>query len=345
MYHTIVVGAGQAGLAMSYFLKSNEKEFLVLDKGSFIGESWVNRYDSLVLFTPRLYNSLPGMIMEGEPHGLPSKDEVSRYLARYAKTYQFPVQFNTEVHEVVQNDDQSFKVTTNNGVFQTKNLIMATRPFHKKFVPSMSKSIDDYVVQLHSSEYRNESQLQEGNVLVVGGGNSGAQIAVELSKSKKTYLAVSKNPDYMPLFIMGKSIFWWLDKVGILNASSNSMLGKFIQRKGDFIFGHELKNALKQNRVVLKSRLIECKANEVRFQDDSTLHIQNIIWSTGFRSDYSCIQINGAISEKNEVLHQQGISPVKGLYFLGLPWQSKRGSAILQGVGDDAEYVMAFLND
>lgn len=345
MFHTIVVGAGQAGLAMSYFLMKNKKDFLVLDKGLAIGESWSSRYDSLVLFTPRLYNSLPGMVMEGDSHGLPSKDEVSDYLSRYAKTFLFPVQLNTEVQEVVQNDDRSFTVTTNNGVFQTKNLVIATGPFHKKFVPPISHEIDQRVIQLHSSEFRNKNQLQKGNVLVVGGGNSGAQIAVELSETMRTYLAVSKKPDYMPLTVMGKSIFYWFDKLGILNANSHSKLGKFIRKKGDPIFGQDLKNALKENRIVMKPRVIECKDNIVLFEDTSTLSVQNIIWSTGFKSDYSWVQIIGVVNEKNEVIHQRGVSPVKGVYFIGLPWQSKRGSALLQGVGDDAEFLMTYLDD
>ncbi|MGB3261140.1 flavin-containing monooxygenase [Paenisporosarcina sp.] len=345
MFHTIVVGAGQAGLAMSYFLMKNKKDFLVLDKGLSIGESWSSRYDSLVLFTPRLYNSLPGMAMEGNLHGLPSKDEVSCYLSRYAQAYQFPIQFNTEVQMVVQNDDYSFTLTSDNGVYQTRNIVIATGPFHTKFVPPISKSIDHRVIQLHSSEFRNQNQLQEGNVLVVGGGNSGAQIAVELSESKKTYLAVSKKPDYMPLMVMGKSIFYWFDKLGILNATSHSKLGQFIRKKGDPIFGQDLKIVLKQNRIVMKPRVIECRDNVVMFDDTSTLPVQNIIWSTGFKSDYSWVQINGIVDGKNEVIHQRGVSPVKGVYFIGLPWQSKRGSALLQGVGDDAEFLMTYLND
>jgi len=344
MYHTLVIGAGQAGLAMSYFLSKNNKEFLVLDKGSCIGESWTDRYDSLVLFTPKLYSSLPGMMMEGEPHGLPSKDEVSLYLKKYAQKYQIPVQFNTEVQRVTQVNEKIFTVETSNGIFQTKNIIIATGPFHKMYIPSLSKLIDDSMTQLHSSEYRNIHQLQEGNVLVVGGGNSGAQIAVELSKTKETYLAISKNITYLPLELMGKSIFWWFDKLGILNATSHSFLGKSIQRKGDPIFGYELKRAVVKNEVMLRPKVISAKEKQVTFEDITTLEVQNIIWSTGFKPDYSWIQIENALNEKNEILHERGVSLIKGLYFLGLPWQSKRGSALLQGVGTDAEFLMSLIN-
>lgn len=343
MYHTIVIGAGQAGLAISCFLSRNNKNFLVLDKGSTIGESWINRYDSLVLFTPRLYSSLPGMMMEGEPHGFPSKDEVGSYLKRYALKYQFPIKFNTVVEHVNKDDEEIFTVKTSDGIFQTQNIVIATGPFHKKFIPAMSKSIDSRVTQIHSSEYRNIHQLQDGNVLVVGGGNSGAQIAVELSKKKETYLAISKNIAYFPLVVMGKSIFWWFDKLGILNATSHSFLGKLIQRKGDPIFGYELKKAVSKNQVKLRPKVIWANEKQAMFEDISTLNVQNIIWSTGFKPDYSWIQIENALNENDEILHKRGVSPVKGLYFLGLPWQHKRGSSLLQGVGADAEFLMTFL--
>jgi len=345
LYHTIVIGAGQAGLAISYYLSRYNKGFLVLDKGSTIGESWINRYDSLILFTPRLYSSLPGMKMDGKPHGFPSKEEVSHYLKRYAQKYQLPIKFKTEVEQVNKDDGGIFTVKTNNGIFQSKNIVVATGPFHKKFIPSISKEIDSSVTQLHSSEYRNIHQLQEGNVLVVGGGNSGAQIAVELSNSKETHLAISKDISYLPLVFMGKSIFWWFDKFGILNATSHSFLGKLIQRKGDPIFGHELKKAVRKNLVRVRPRVIWANEKQVMFEDISTLDIQNIIWSTGFKPHYSWIQVENTLNEKGEILHERGVSPVKGLYFLGLPWQHKRGSALLQGVGADAEFLMTFLND
>ena len=317
----------------------------MLDKASFIGESWTKRYDSLILFTPRLYNSLPGMIMEGESHGFPSKDEVSRYLKEYAKKYKFPVQFNTDVERVNKDDEGNFIVQTSKGIFKSKNIVIATGPFHKKFIPSVSKSINRGVTQFHSSEYRNVHQLQEGNVLVVGGGNSGVQIAVELSNSKETHLSISKNLTFLPLVVLGKSIFWWFDKLGILNATTNSFFGRLIQRKGDPIFGHELKSAMKKNKVNVRPKVISASEKQVMFEDTSTLDVQNIIWSTGFISDYSLVQIENALNEKNEIIHERGVSPVKGLYFLGLPWQHKRGSANLLGVGDDAKFLENFLID
>jgi putative flavoprotein involved in K+ transport len=196
------------------------------------------------------------------------------------------------------------------------------------------------VLQLHSSQYKRSKQLRDGAVLVVGGGNSGSQIAVELSKERKTYLSVSQKIKFLPQKIMTKSIFWWLDKLGIYTANVNSKMGQFIKKQPDPIFGFELKSLIKKGKVIVKPRTISIQNDHFIFEDNSEVHVNNVIWSTGFISDYRWIDIAEVFNEKNQPLHQRGITSVKGFYFLGLPWQSSRGSALLQGVGADAEYLM-----
>ena len=171
-----------------------------------VGESWINRYDSLVLFTPRMYDSLPGLLLEGDAHGFPAKDEITAYLKRYAEKFELPIKFQTEVVSV-QYKDHIFYVETSQGAFQSKNLIIATGAFDIPHVPGFSRDLANGIVQLHSSDYKNPSQLAEGNVLIVGGGNSGAQIAVELSKERETFLAISKGISYLPLLIKEKVFF------------------------------------------------------------------------------------------------------------------------------------------
>lgn len=342
MYNTIVIGAGQAGLAVGYHLKRHEQSFVILDLGKEVGESWLRRYDSLVLFTPRLYDSLPGLLLEGDPHGFPTKHEIAVYLKRYAEKFELPIKFQTEVLRV-QYRDKVFLVETSQGAFQSKNLIIGTGAFEAPQIPKFSKDLSNDIVQLHSSAYKNPSQLIEGNVLVVGGGNSGAQIAVELSKERETFLAVSKQLSYLPLTIKNKSIFWWLDRSGILKATSNSLVGKAVRKKGDPIFGYDVKDAVSRKEITIKPKVTGGAGNQITFEDMSLLKVKNIIWATGFESKYPWLEIKGVFDKKGKVIHNRGITTVEGLYFIGLPWQHRRGSALLQGVGADAEYIVQHL--
>lgn len=339
LHGTIVIGAGQAGLAMGFYLKQRNEHFIILDKGLELGEVWKERYDSLQLFTPRLYSSLPGLSLNGKQHGFPTKDEIADYLKSYAEAFDLPVELNTEVLSVTRNDG-GFCVETTKGKYLTRNVVVATGPFQTKRIPIFSSSLSENVLQLHSSEYKNPNQLQQGNVLVVGGGNSGAQIAVELSKERETYLAVSQKPRYFPLTIGGMSVFWWLDKLGILNVRNTSSIGELIQKKGDPLFGSELKNAIRNESVRVKARVVNGKNNQIIFEDATILEVNNIIWATGFQQEFEWLKVDGVFDQQKEIIHKRGISPVDGLYFLGLPWQSRRGSSLLQGVGDDAKHIV-----
>lgn len=343
-YETIVIGAGQAGLAMGYYLKQDNKRFLILDKGKALGEVWKNRYDSLKLFTPRMYSSLPGLILDGKQQGFPSKNEIADYIKQYTEMFALPVELNTEVLSVTRNEE-GFCVETTNGIFYTPNVVIATGPFQKKRIPAFSSFLSENILQLHSSEYINPCQLQPGNVLVVGGGNSGVQIAVELSEEKDTYLAISKKPKYFPLTIGGMSVFWWLDKLGILKVKNKSFIGNLLRKKGDPIFGSELKNAIKDWEVTLKGRVVNGVYDHVIFEDSTILEVKNIIWATGFQQEYEWLKVDDVIDKQDKIIHNRGISPVKGLYFLGLPWQSRRGSSLLQGVGYDAKHIIEHMKN
>lgn len=338
MYQTIIIGAGQAGLSMGYYLKEMNQSFLILDKSQAIGDGWRNRYDSLVLFTPRMYSSLPGLQLGGNPHEFPEKDEIVQYLKRYAESFQLPVQLQTEVRRVWK-EQNHFYIQTKDQEYESENVIIASGPFQVPNIPAFARSISPEIIQMHSSEYKNPADLIEGNVLVVGGGNSGAQIAVELSNERETYLSVSQKMKFLPLTIGNKSIFWWFDKLGLLKAPSHSWIAKKIQASGDPIFGSSLKKALASGTVIQKSRAVDGKDTIIRFQDQKTLDVQNIIWSTGFNLDYSWLEVKGALNDEGRPFHQRGVTQIEGFYFLGLPWQYRRGSALLHGVGEDAKYI------
>jgi putative flavoprotein involved in K+ transport len=342
IYDVAVIGAGQAGLAMGYYLKQTKLSFLILDKGSVVGESWKERYDSLKLFTPRSYSSLPGLSLEGEQNIYPKKNEISDYLIHYTNTFSLPIQLNTTITKLVKVDER-FILSSNQGEYQSKNVIVATGPFQQPNIPDFSKHLSGEVLQFHSSEYKNSSQLNDGVTLVVGGGNSGAQIAVELSHESKVYLSVGHRLRFLPQDIGNKSIFWWFDKLGVYKANVNSKVGQFIKKQPDPIFGFELKSQLKNRSVILKPRVVSADEKNLFFDDGSSVLVSNVIWSTGFKSDYSWINIPSILNSKGIPIHQRGITSIKGLYFLGLPWQYRRGSALLQGVGTDAEFLVGKL--
>ncbi|WP_264740598.1 flavin-containing monooxygenase [Cytobacillus firmus] len=339
LYDVLVIGAGQAGLSAGYFLKKRNLSFLLLDQGNEIGESWRKRYDSLKLFTPRLFSSLPGLSLSGDPGGYPTKDEISDYLLKYGEEFSLPVKLGIVVTKLEREGD-CYVLSTSQGEYRSKQVVVATGPFQKPNIPEFSKSLSDEVLQLHSSEYENPDQLLSGTTVVVGGGNSGAQIAAELAEHRDVYLSVGQKPKFLPQDLGGKSIFWWFDKVGLLKATVNSQVGQMIRNTPDPIFGYELKVKLKNGGIRQKPRAVSANDHNLIFEDQSTVKVRNLIWSTGFKSDSSWIKIPAIFNEKGMPIHKRGVTDSQGLYFLGLPWQYRRGSALLQGVGADAEYLV-----
>ncbi|WP_449537624.1 flavin-containing monooxygenase [Ferdinandcohnia sp. Marseille-Q9671] len=344
MYDVVIIGAGQAGLSMGYYLSKTNCSYVLLDKAKEIGESWRTRYDSLTLFTPREYSQLPGLNMNGSKQGYPTKDQVADYLEQYAEYQALPVQLETEIKRVTQTDT-GFRIETSKDEVLSRNVVVATGPFQTPFIPSFEQALSSSVFQLHSSQYKNPSQLKNGPVLVVGGGNSGAQIAAELSGEREVFLSVGQKLTLLPQDIGGKSIFWWFDKLGILNASVTSKLGSFLKSRPDPIFGFELKRAIKRGKITIKSRVIDIKNDTFIFQDKSELAVPNVVWSTGFQSAYQWLHIPNLFDQSRQPIHKRGITNINGLYFLGLPWQFVRGSALLQGVAADADYIYRDLQD
>lgn len=338
MLDAIVIGAGQAGLSMGYYLQQEGYNFVIVDGEKRIGNSWRNRYDSLVLFTPKSYSSLPGMRIEGDGNAFPKKDEIADYLETYAKRFSLPIQTETTVY-TVQKIKNTFEVSTDKGLLRSKYVIIASGAFQKPFIPTISQNLSQEVFQIHSSQYQSPRSIPDGPVLVVGGGNSGTQIATELAESRDVTIAISHPLKFLPLKIMGKSIFHWLEKMGLLFAGINTKRGSWFRKQSDPIFGFELKHLIREGKVVTKQRVIQTQGSEITFSDHSKRNVKNIIWSTGFIPEYGWIDIKGVLDERGVPLHKRGVSPIQGLYFIGLPWQYQRGSALICGVGRDAEFL------
>jgi len=335
----LVIGAGQAGLAVGYYLQQHGISYHIIGKEKRIGDVWRNRYDSLTLFTPRAYSSLPGLKLAGDPNGYATKDEIADYLQAYADYHTLSVQLDTEVVSLRQTGGQ-YAVHTNQGDILAHQVIVATGPFQKPFIPEFAQGLSDKVYQIHTAEYINPSQLQDGSVLVVGGGNSGAQIAVELCEDREVYLSVGHRMKFLPLQLGNRSIFWWFDKLGIYRASIETKRGQWVRRQSDPIFGKELKKLITNSKVKIKAKASSVEHQTFTFADGSHVEVQNVIWATGFHPDYSWVDIPGVLDRNGRPLHERGVSPMEGLYFLGLPWQYRRSSALIGGVGMDAEYLI-----
>ncbi|WP_232697380.1 flavin-containing monooxygenase [Brevibacillus daliensis] len=339
----LVIGAGQAGLVAGYYLSNKGWNFLLIDQGGEIGEVWRNRYDSLQLFTPRWYSSLPGLKLDGSQEDVPSKDEIADYLQLYARTYDFPTHLQTKVTRLQKIKDV-FTITTTDRIYLAKHVIIATGPFQKPFIPQFAQELSADVQQIHSAEYHNPSQIAEGNSLVIGAGNSGAQIAVELAQTKRNVTISTGHPlRYKPLKIAGKSIFWWLKKMGIVRMPKHSWIGKWLSKRSDPIFGKELQHLIKLGQISISPRATQAVDRVVTFENGEQLEVTSIIWATGFQSDFNWVDIPNVLDSRGNPNHHKGVSKIDGLYFLGLPWQNSRGSALIGGVRDDAKYLVELI--
>jgi putative flavoprotein involved in K+ transport len=331
----IVIGAGQAGLAIGHHLATRGARFLLLDAGPEIGHSWRRRWDSLRLFSPAQYDSLPGLPFPAAADTHPSKDDVADYLAAYATRFDLPVRLNSPVLRLHHDEDGGFMVTTPTEALRAKQVVVATGPFQSPHVPSLSTQLDPLVPQLHSTEYRNPAQLPAGGrVLVVGAANSGLQIAAELAETCAVTVAVGSQPMELPQRVAGRDLFFWLTKSRFFSVPSDSRIARRLRARGDIIIGTR-SATLRRQGIDFRPRLTDVAGRIAHFAGGGTMAVDAVVWATGYRSDYSWLHLPGVIVD-GQVRHNAGVSDIPGLYFLGLPWQTCRGSALLGFVGADA---------
>ena len=332
----VVVGGSQAGLAIAWHLAREGLRFVVLEAAPEIGHTWRCRWDSLRLFTPAQYDALPGMPFPGPPDTYPGKDAVAGYLKAYAAAFDLPVRLNSPVTRLSQTDE-GFKIHTQREVFNARQVVVATGPFQQPFTPSAAQQLDASVTQLHSAEYRNPRALPPGPVLVVGGGNSGFQIAEELATAgRHVDLSIATKMPILPQRLAGKDLFWWLTRLGLLRVTVDTRPGRRMSSR-DFIIGGS-RRRLRAAGVRFRPAVAGADGRPVRFADGTSLDVEVVIWATGYRPDYSWIDIPG-VTRDGKVVHRRGVTDVPGLYFVGLSWQHTRGSALLGFVNDDAAYL------
>jgi len=336
-FDVLVIGAGQSGLAIGRQLAQRGRSFLIVDAGPETGHVWASRWDSLRLFTAARYSGLPGLPFPGDPDSHPTKDAVAQYLRRYAELFDVPIRHNTRVTRVTR-DGAGFTVHTDGETYRAAQVVLATGPFQLPAIPGVAGSIGSSIVQLHSSGYRNPEQLPDGPVLVVGAANSGVQIAAELNQTRPVALSTGSPTRTLPQRILGRDLFWWLTTTGLFTAPAQSLLGRRFRNSGELVIGTGTRR-LAAAGVSVHPRVVGADAATVTFADGTSNTPAAIVWATGYRSDYSFLDIAGATDSTGAPVHQRGVSPVPGLYFVGLPWQHTRGSALLGFVGADAAYI------
>jgi putative flavoprotein involved in K+ transport len=331
----VVVGGGQAGLAIGYFLAQQERDFTILEAAEEPAAAWRQRWDSLKLFTPARYNSLPGLAFSGDPPGHPGRDEVAAYLTDYASHFDLPVELGSRVRSI-RKPNGSYRVELDDRSYEADQVVIATGPFQVPRVPPIAERLDPEVVRLHSSGYRSPADIPEGTVLVVGGGNTGFQIAAELAASREVHLSIGSRQTPLPQRILGRDLFWYLDATGLIRKTKESRIGRRAAGR-EMLIGSSPR-AIRRRGVRLHPRAVEAEGSTVTFEDGAKHDFGAVVWATGFGIDHSFIDLP-VFDDRGHLVHERGVTQSPGLYFLGLTWQHTRGSALLGFVKDDAQFI------
>ena len=397
---TVVIGAGQAGLATSYLLKQRGRDHVVLERENQVAPRWRERWDSFTLVTPNWQLRLPGKPYDGDdPDGFLTRDEVVGYLEEYAEMFDPPLGLEVEVTSVKRHNG-GYVVQTPSGGYEASNVVVAVGTFQRPNIPHMSEQAPDHITQLHTSHYANPDELPDGAVLVVGSAQSGCQIATELNESgRDVYLATSA-VGRIPRRYRGKDGMWWVEQFGLMDQTPDDLddpgerfgpnpkvSGRnggetlnlhHISREGVSLLGH-LK-ALEDGRAIFATDLKEnlavgdAMADQVhqgadRFVEASGMDLPEeeverpqdgyevdppdeldlgdvavILWATGYRWDFSWIDLP-IFDEWGYPIQDRGVTEYPGLYFVGLHFLHTRKSALLYGVGKDAEHIVDHIAD
>jgi putative flavoprotein involved in K+ transport len=333
---TLVIGGGQAGLAVGQQLATRGIPCLIADANPEVGAVWRSRWDSLRLFTSGRYNNLPGMDFPGARDEYPGKDQAADFLQAYARKFDLPVQLDTRIESLTR-EDGGYVARSGAEEIRAEQVVVATGPFHLPFTPPIADQLDPALAQMHSADYRNPGELATGRTLVVGAANSGQQIALELAGSRQVDIAVGERLKTLPQQPLGRDIWWWLSLVGIPRITVASRLGKRLSER-DLVIGGGL-GELERAGVTIRSRVAGASGRTITFDDGSAEDYDAVVWATGFRVDHSWVEIPETKDEAGRIRHIRGVTESPGLYLLGMTWQHTRTSALLGWVGEDAAYL------
>jgi len=334
----LVVGGGQAGLALGYSLAQRNLSFHIVDSGPEVGSAWRSRWDSLRLFTPRRYDNLPGLRFPAAADTYPGKDDVAEYLRAYAAEFGLPVRLDTPVTSLARAGDGTYLAKTGADAVEARQVVVATGAFQAPFTPPVAANLAPDVHQLHSADYRRPEQLPPGRVLVVGAANSGCQIALELSATRTVDLAAGAHIPTVPQRPLGRDVWWWASGLRLDRVTADSRLGRRLAGR-DQIVGTGPKQLTRRHGVTVRPRVDAAAGHRVTFADLTGVDYEVVIWATGFSTDDSWIDVPEATDGRGRLRQSRGVTASPGLYTLGRTWQHTRGSALLGWVGDDAAYL------
>jgi putative flavoprotein involved in K+ transport len=342
-FETVVIGGGQAGLATGYHLKNRELPFVILDANDRVGDAWRNRWDSLRLFTPAKYDGLPGMRFPARRWSFPTKDEMGDYLEAYAERFELPVRTGVRVNRVSRARDR-YILESGDGRLEAERVIVASGAHRTPKIPPFAALLDSRIAQLHSGEYRNPSQLQAGDVLVVGVGNSGAEIAFDLSRTHAVWQAGKESGEVpvrhgsVPARFVLPVIRFLGYRVLTVRTPIGRKVGPKLTSRGDPLIRTKTKD-LAAAGVERVPRVVGARDGVPLLEDDRVLDVANVVWCTGFRHDFSWIELP-VFDDDGRPVHDRGVvRSAPGLYFVGLIFQYAVASDVLPGVGRDAEHV------
>ncbi len=346
-FDTVVIGGGQAGLITGYALQQRGVDFVILDASARTGDAWRSRWDSLRLFTQAFMNGLPGMAFPGDANDFVSKDQVADFLEQYATSMRLPIRLNTRVERLSRHGDR-FLIEAGETTIMAQNVIVAMADYQKPAIPSFAPDLDEGITQMHSSQYRNPGQLPEGPVLVVGLGNSGADIALDVSKTHETIVAGTESAS-VPFALEG----WFGRTIGtrlvrfvmvhVLNTSTP--IGRRARPK-----------LMKQGPPLVRVRPRELIAAGVRrvgrvtgirngrpvVSDGQAMDVSSVIWCTGYRNGFDWIDLP-VFDEHHQPIHRRGVTDIDGLYFVGLFFLHAMWSETITGVQPDVQHIVEHL--
>ena len=346
---TVVIGAGQAGLSVGYHLGRRGLPCVILEANERIGDSWRRRWDSLRLFTPASFDGLPGMRFPAPGQAFPTKDEMGRFLESYAARFELPVRTGVRVERVSRLDD-GYLVSAGDQRFQAEHVVVAMADFQRPRVPAFAGELAPDIVQLHSSEYRNPGQLGRGDVLVVGAGNSGAEIALELARGRRTWLS-GRHVGHLPFRIDGLAARLLLVRLVLRVVfhrvlTTRTPVGRRVRphalSKGGPLIRVKPRQ-LEQAGVRRVPRVMGVRAGGPLLEDGRVLDVGNVVWCTGYHPGFSWLDLP-VFDERGAPRHDRGVAPGEpGLYFVGLHFLYAMSSTMIHGVGRDAEHIASVI--
>jgi putative flavoprotein involved in K+ transport len=342
---TVIIGGGQAGLSVGYHLERRGLPFVILEANQRIGDAWRTRWDSLRLFTPARYDGIAGLPFPARQHAFPTKDEMADYLEGYAARFKLPVRTGVKVDRLSRQGDR-YAVAAGDLRFEADNVVVAMATYQRPRVPAFAAELDSGVVQLHSTDYRNLSQLRKGGVLIVGAGNSGSEIGLEVARAGHRTWMSGRDTGHIPFRIEGVAGRYLLvhlvlrfifHRILTVDTPIGRKVRPVVVAKGGPLIRVKPKD-LAAAGVERVPRTLGVKNGLPVLEDGRVLEVANVIWCTGFHPGFSWIDL--PVLKDGEPVHHRGVvADEPGLYFVGLHFLYAMSSTMIHGVGRDAEHI------